>query len=658
MAPLFSAVSRYIGSVALIFITPLLVTVTLSAIPQTASAAIVSVGSGKSVSYQPLLSGARPTSDAIRGLDFDFLNLDYNGGDVMAANTNYTIYWRPTGAPPFPAGYKDGVDRYFIDLAHDSSLSQAAGGAGRQNVDSVATQYNDSSGNYANYDSHFGDGVTSRIDDTNPYPTNGCAAAAICLSFDQLEAEIQSVVQGLDLPRDLTHQYFLITPPGVEFCFSATHCSAGSSAPVFCAFHSSIEMPGGAGRIIYSADPYVSMPDVNGCEDGNHPNDNPSDGLIAGGLSHEHNEAITDPIPITSWADFGGHGDEPLGNENGDKCRWDMGTTDGATPYGDYNQTINGNHYWYQTEWSNYGHACLQRLTTPPILPPASFTSSHSAANTHTFTAATVESARYVWQFNETGLGGVSVETLSPQITHEFPSSGDYRVALTVMNPDGASTGTAHSVHVDNLPPTAAFVAPSATRAAAPATFDGSASSDGDAPIISYLWEWGDSTPNGSGVRATHTFAAQGIYAVTLTVTDSSSTTASVTQDVPVATAKPAVRPPRPPSKFSTTKATITITRATAVITTYASTPSAGTLFQRATTVKGSRITTRCRVSKAAPRAAVYKLLCRLSGADRAELSRGARTLRLKTLFTPRGRATTTRTQVIMVSRARRGLSR
>ncbi|MCX6385725.1 MAG: PKD domain-containing protein [Solirubrobacterales bacterium] len=580
---------------------------TLSAIPQTASAAVVSVGPGKSVSYQPLLSAARPTSNAVRGLDFDFLNLDYNGGDVMAANTNYTIYWRPTGAAPFPAGYKDGVDRYFIDLAHDSTLSQAAGGAGRQNVDSVATQYNDSSGNYANYDSYFGDGVTSRIDDTNPYPTNGCAAAAICLSFDQLEG---------------------------------------------------IEMPGGAGRIIYSADPYVSMPDVNGCDDGNHPNDNPSDGLIAGGLSHEHNEAITDPIPNTSWADFGGHGDEPLGNENGDKCRWEMGTPDGATPYGNYNQTINGNHYWYQTEWSNYGHACLQRLTTPPILPAASFTNRHDAANTLTFTAASVESASYVWQFNETGLGGVSVETLSPQITHEFPSSGDYRVALTVMNPDGASTGAAHNVATGARPPSATFVAPSPLREAAPATFDGSASSAGDSTIISYVWAWGDSTPDGSGVRSTHTFAAQGTYTVTLTVTDSSSTTASVTQDVTVAAAEPPVRPPRPPSKFSTTKAIITITRATAVITTYASTPSAGALFQRATTEKGSRITTRCRVSKAAPRAAVYKLLCRLSGADRAELSRGPRTLRLKTLFTPRGRATTTRTQVIMVSRARRGLSR
>lgn len=36
-----------------------------------------------------------------------------------------------------------------------------------------------------------------------------------------------------------------------------------------------------------------------------------------------------------------------------------LGTHNGAK----YNQVINGHFYWYQEEWSNDGHTCLQRYT-------------------------------------------------------------------------------------------------------------------------------------------------------------------------------------------------------------------------------------------------------------------------------------------------------
>ena len=111
----------------------------LAAGASTASAVILQLESGKALSYQPLRGQA-----GVRPFDAFFSNLDYNGGPVMASNTNYTVYWRPSGGPSYPSDYQAGVNRYLsvnqylTDLAHDSG--------GHANVDSVATQYNDVAG--------------------------------------------------------------------------------------------------------------------------------------------------------------------------------------------------------------------------------------------------------------------------------------------------------------------------------------------------------------------------------------------------------------------------------------------------------------------------------------------------------------------------------
>ena len=127
---------------------------------------------------------------------------------------------------------------------------------------------------------------------------------------------------------DLEHEYFLLTPPRVEDCFEAseTECSAGSSNPVYCAYHSNIAEPDG-GELIYANDPYVGH--NAGCDDGNHPN-GISDSAIEGGLSHEHNESITDPEPNSGWTDFGGEG-----GEVGDKCRTESEASEFGTALGE-----------------------------------------------------------------------------------------------------------------------------------------------------------------------------------------------------------------------------------------------------------------------------------------------------------------------------------
>ena len=65
---------------------------------------------------------------------------------------------------------------------------------------------------------------------------------------------------------------------------------------------------------------YANMPfdaDNPHCQDFNYPNGLISDGEINGGLSHEHMESVTDPIPNDAWTNGAG---ALHGFEVGDQC--------------------------------------------------------------------------------------------------------------------------------------------------------------------------------------------------------------------------------------------------------------------------------------------------------------------------------------------------
>jgi PKD domain-containing protein/IPT/TIG domain-containing protein len=413
-----------------------------------ASAVVVRLQDGTTLSYHPV----RESAGTPRPFDALFSNLDYNGGPVMPSNTNYALYWAPSGSAPYPPDYQPGLTRYFEDLAHDSG--------GTANVESIAAQYNDSSAQFSRYSSHFG----GTLIDTNPYPGNGCKAAAICLTDAQLRAELVRFVRAAKLPMDLTHQYFLLTPPGVENCFtkSGSECSVGTTKPTYCAYHGNI--PVGEGQLIYSNDAFVTGNLL--CDDGNHPNGT-SDGALQGGLSHEHVESITDPEPNNAWTDFGG-----LIGEIGDKCRTfeeatEFGPTLGTHNGAKYNQVINGDFYWYQQEWSNQKHECLQRLSFSGAEPTATFKGTPGAGAEMKFDAsgssATGGVFRYNWQFNDAPPNEIPTptETATPTISHTFPEPGIYTIALTVFAKDGTSIGTAHTMTVGKLlPPAVTGVAP------------------------------------------------------------------------------------------------------------------------------------------------------------------------------------------------------
>jgi hypothetical protein len=387
-----------------------------------ASALVLRLHNGRTISYRPVSGALAPSPFASRARSKARL-LEYHGGPIMPSNTNYAVYWDPEGGPAYPAEYQSGLNTYFKDLAHDSG--------GLQNVDSVATQYSDSASQFANYNSKFGGALI----DTDPYPVSGCAAAVTCFTDEQLQAELKAYVEKNKLPHNITTEYFLLTPPGVEDCAETTACSAGSSLPVYCAYHSFIPM--GGGSIIYANDPYVTG--IEGCDNGEHPNNKPSDGALEGGLSHEHNESITDP-EINAWFDS-------KGEENGDKCRTFEEASEYGTPLGKakdgskYNQVINGDLYWYQQEWSNEGARCEQRLEKAP---PTVTRVSPKRGRASEETPVTISGSGFS-EATAVTFGGVGAKfkVLSPVAIQAFsPPHPRGTVDVIVSTPAGSSAAT------------------------------------------------------------------------------------------------------------------------------------------------------------------------------------------------------------------------
>jgi PKD repeat protein len=476
----------------------------------TASAAIIRLPNGEVVSYQPLRGAAQ---DPIP-YDIAFRNMDYNGGPVMPSNTDYMVFWSPGGLSAYGSGsppeYVSGLEQYFTDLSHDSG--------GHENTDSVAAQYNDLTGAFARYHMTFGGAIL----DTDPYPASTCPVTSpvtACLDDAQLQAEVEKVAAANHIPADLSHEFFILTPPNVAGCFTNDAgsgyggCSANevpSSLAAYCAYHGQTNV---SPMRFYAYDPYITG--NSGCDDGNHPN-GPSDGAIEGGLSHEHLESVTDPIPNDAWTNGAGnyHGDEI-----GDQCEGEYGTPLGTAADGaEYNQVINGHDYWYQEEWSNQGHTCLQRYTPPATLPTATFSATAGSGLTMKFNGAGSTApggiADLSWQFNAL-FGQATFEQPGTSITHTFPAAGAYSVGLAVFGKDGLSTGTGGIVTTGHSGFTPGFtVSPGNPVAGRSVTFKG-LTTVSQHPVSNYLWEFGDGS-TGSGAKPVHVYAKPGTYRVTV----------------------------------------------------------------------------------------------------------------------------------------------
>jgi hypothetical protein len=304
-----------------------------------------------------------------------FPPLLWGGGPVMSGHVTITpIYWEPNGYFN-PSRYRNLINQYLADVA-------AASGS-NTNVYSTALEYPGSNGS-GTYDIARG----TPIRDHNPLPKGqGCIVGKLdasgiyvdgsgytaCLDDAQITAEIQNVITANNLPQnDYLHEYVMLTPKHVESCFYPGNTTNQKNictinhypSAGYCAYHTMFGPNYPVSGTVYANMPFpVYQSPVGftcGTDAGGHgtiespnylgdPVDKDADVEVSP-LSHEIMESITDPNTFNGW--FDSHG-----NENGDDCAYVFGNgtwTDlGGTPGMFYNQTINGDHYITQEEFSN-----------------------------------------------------------------------------------------------------------------------------------------------------------------------------------------------------------------------------------------------------------------------------------------------------------------
>jgi len=177
-------------------------------------------------------------------------------------------------------------------------------------------------------------------------------------------------------------------------------------------------------------------------------------------------------------------------------------------------------------------HGCTETITKinyidteGPIVNFSSSSPNVCLGNTITFTDLTVGTTgltNWLWDFGD---GNTSTDQ-NP--THTYTSDGTYTVSLTVDDAFGCDRSHTETDFVVVTNPIADF-STSDTIYCTGMTIGFQNNSTGDG--ISYLWDFGDGTTS-TATSPTHTYGADGTYAVSLTVTDSYGCTDVFTADV------------------------------------------------------------------------------------------------------------------------------
>ena len=151
----------------------------------------------------------------------------------------------------------------------------------------------------------------------------------------------------------------------------------------------------------------------------------------------------------------------------------------------------------------------------------------------------------FAWDFNEDGI----IDSTAAIVDHVFPEAGLYNVSLIVTDNSGSTDTLTLQVVVGSpeddssppppssgLPPIAAFeYSPVNPRVSGPVRFQATLSTDPDGRITSYAWDFdGDGTIDSEAAIAEYVFLSEGVVDVSLTVTDDSGNTDTLTQQIVV----------------------------------------------------------------------------------------------------------------------------
>ena len=128
-----------------------------------------------------------------------------------------------------------------------------------------------------------------------------------------------------------------------------------------------------------------------------------------------------------------------------------------------------------------------------------------------------------------------------PSVSHKYTKAGTVSPYLIVGYVDGCLDTIQQGEHYIKLyGPTASFTSPDGVCFNSPVTFTDQSTSDGTHPIVSWIWNFGDSTIQTlSSPPFSHLYTAPGTYPVSLTVQDSYGCRDTIAKTKNVVIAKP-----------------------------------------------------------------------------------------------------------------------
>ncbi len=397
-------------------------------------------------------------------------NLNYHSGPVLRSSDPYLIFWVPSGET-VSGTTRSLLDRYFGDVAADSG--------GSSNVYGVDRQFTDAAG-FADYNQTFGSGQA--IVDTQPYPardTVNCPDVSgsypTCISDAQIQAELTRLIGTDGLPTDGSSSaselnqnapiYFVVTPADVNVCADSADCADNA----ICAYHSSFL--DSSRQALYAAIPLLpAASDPKGCQDDGQtavqaPNGDQVGDVAIKYISHEDSETITDPLGSGWWNSSSGY-------EDGDECNFagSFSPSSGTNPNAFtptlggsatagtlYNQLINSNQYYIQSEWSNGDVNCELRPSAgtisasfsasagPVVATPVSFDPSASSSS-NGYSSVSWNFGDGATSFDNSGSGPIGV-------SHTYSAAGTYTVSLTLVDPKGRLSQASRQVTVTAASP-------------------------------------------------------------------------------------------------------------------------------------------------------------------------------------------------------------
>ncbi|MCK5828113.1 PKD domain-containing protein [Candidatus Bipolaricaulota bacterium] len=126
------------------------------------------------------------------------------------------------------------------------------------------------------------------------------------------------------------------------------------------------------------------------------------------------------------------------------------------------------------------------------------------------------DSLTFSWDFGDGTFGAGATGS------HTYLATGQYAITLTATDFQGQQSSAVQTIWVieaSDLPEASFTASPSSGGTPLTVSFNAAASGVANGSIVSYTWSYGDGS-TGSGVSVIHSYAFEGTYTATLTVTD------------------------------------------------------------------------------------------------------------------------------------------